>query len=377
MKSYKIYLTRLLKLKLKKANEKSQGVEGNIDESHLDELEAITRLLKLNTLVSKHSFRNKMFIASSFIVTLGIVSLLVFVKIPETQVEMNLMLDAVSFTVTDEQIFTETLLLDEITVSGFMDVQISERLMNLTKLNQPHLKDISVLYVSALQSNDLRTSISLSQIIVPGSSKISIERPNDSSVFRLSLYNKKRIDIDLRGALNLSFQYDERLPISFNVPQRITCYFKDKLNPIDLKPRKLPVRVIPQLEINKLSLHHTEEYIDFNSSIIKPVSAIQSGTIYFESLGGKKKELRHGELLNVQVKEGSLTMLTIHKNYIHINFQGIVKRLESGATATKRSLMPSYLEWLFENHTLGLLWGSAIYLFGLIVTFINWWELNL
>jgi hypothetical protein len=37
--------------------------------------------------------------------------------------------------------------------------------------------------------------------------------------------------------------------------------------------------------------------------------------------------------------------------------------------------MPTWLEWLRARHGLSLLWGTALYLFGLAVGVLRWWRL--
>jgi hypothetical protein len=39
--------------------------------------------------------------------------------------------------------------------------------------------------------------------------------------------------------------------------------------------------------------------------------------------------------------------------------------------------MPTYLEWLRARHGLSLLWGTTLYLFGVIVGALRWWGIRL
>ena len=39
--------------------------------------------------------------------------------------------------------------------------------------------------------------------------------------------------------------------------------------------------------------------------------------------------------------------------------------------------MPTYLAWLKARHGLYLLWGTTLYLFGLIASLLRWWGLRL
>ena len=48
--------------------------------------------------------------------------------------------------------------------------------------------------------------------------------------------------------------------------------------------------------------------------------------------------------------------------------------MTSGSGDTRRSLMPTYLEWLQARHGLSLLWGTTLYVFGLVVAALRWWR---
>jgi hypothetical protein len=43
---------------------------------------------------------------------------------------------------------------------------------------------------------------------------------------------------------------------------------------------------------------------------------------------------------------------------------GTASTIESQVGSFRRSLKPSVLEWLARHHTLGLLWSSAVFLWG-------------
>jgi hypothetical protein len=46
--------------------------------------------------------------------------------------------------------------------------------------------------------------------------------------------------------------------------------------------------------------------------------------------------------------------------------------METGSEDSPRSLMPTWLEWLKARHGLSLLWGTTLYLFGLVLGVARW-----
>jgi hypothetical protein len=45
-----------------------------------------------------------------------------------------------------------------------------------------------------------------------------------------------------------------------------------------------------------------------------------------------------------------------------------------GAGDEPRSIMPSLVTWLRQRQGLSLLWGTALYLFGVTTTLRKWWN---
>ena len=43
----------------------------------------------------------------------------------------------------------------------------------------------------------------------------------------------------------------------------------------------------------------------------------------------------------------------------------------------RRSLMPTWLEWLRARHGLSLLWGSTVYIVGLLMGALRWFKVSL
>jgi hypothetical protein len=54
-----------------------------------------------------------------------------------------------------------------------------------------------------------------------------------------------------------------------------------------------------------------------------------------------------------------------------------VTAVTAGWGENRRSLMPTWLEWLRARHGLSLLWGSTVYIVGLLMGALRWFKVGL
>jgi hypothetical protein len=132
-----------------------------------------------------------------------------------------------------------------------------------------------------------------------------------------------------------------------------------------------------QFSTNHLSLFRIEQYNELERTLVRRLSSIKAGTLYFESLNGRSLPLRSGQALDIEVVQGFIRTLELLDDGISLSFHGYVKQIKSGYGEHPRNLMPTYLEWLHARHGLSLLWGSTLYLFGLVVGALRWWGISI
>jgi hypothetical protein len=106
-------------------------------------------------------------------------------------------------------------------------------------------------------------------------------------------------------------------------------------------------------------------------------STILSGSITFDEINGAQRKLRAGESVTFTRIDGELHTLTLDGDGISMLFVGKVAGLETGPAAHRVSLMPTLLEWLQARHGLALLWGSSIYVFGIVMSLMRWLQLTI
>jgi hypothetical protein len=123
-----------------------------------------------------------------------------------------------------------------------------------------------------------------------------------------------------------------------------------------------------------LAFFRVAEHSEHDVSIVRKLSTITSGTLYFEALNGATRTLRAGEALRFGEARGEIRTLRLGKDQLTLNFQGRVRDMRTGSDDNPRTLMPTWLDWLRAQHGLSLLWGTTFYLFGMALAVLRWFK---
>ena len=96
--------------------------------------------------------------------------------------------------------------------------------------------------------------------------------------------------------------------------------------------------------------------------------------MFNETMGGRETALRNREVVDVTLRSGRIRELRLQPAAVHLSVSAQATDLKLGAPNALQTMRPSYLEWLAEHHGLRLAWGSAAWLFALIVGGSKWWQ---
>jgi hypothetical protein len=91
-----------------------------------------------------------------------------------------------------------------------------------------------------------------------------------------------------------------------------------------------------------------------------------------DSLNSERRTLRPGEAIEFERSLGYVRTLSFDANSISLQYQGKARGMTTGFGETRTDLMPTMLEWLRARHGLSLLWGSTLYIFGMVVGVLRW-----
>ncbi len=368
-------LRDLLRQQVQSASNEAVRSGGQVAVEQVEALERLARLVNLHQTVQpspKHKRWPVVVVLGSMLL---IVSLLLFVRVGETEIEFDLALSEVSFVLPTQQVLTEAVDLSTLSVSGLSEIQLPRaRNRDAQTIRSSDGAD-SALRLSVVPEGKPPGSITLAPLILPTESHVWVRHIGLPHQYRLSVKGTNtEFRTDVNGPVQVGFSDGGTEQLDFVTPNAI--FLQAGANEVDLDLTLLdPAQSMfsSQLSANDLSFFQIDEFRDLNKTIVRRVSTILSGTLYLAALNDQERKLRPGEMFHLEHAQGEFRTLRLQNDQIDVKFHGRVRGMSIGTGKNRRSLMPTWLEWLRARHGLSLLWGTALYLFGLIVGVLRWW----
>ena len=316
---------------------------------------------------------NRWIPALVFVATLLVASVLLFVRVSSTTIELAGSFSGLGFVSAREQPLGRPLRVVALGVSGARDVRLPDE--------APSGAGSTALRVAVDDTTSAMRagSIVVDRIVVPAGAQVWLSRTDVPRQYRLSLRAPRGTPVDvhadLAGALSFAPMSAPRTTLMLGAPRELD--FRSADGTLDLDLTLAPGAPAPrweQLVVRDLRVHRVDDEQGAPRPLARPVSTIQSGSLYFEALGGTERKLRPGEMLRFGEASGTFLTLDLRDDGIAATFQGDVREMRSGSGDEPRSLMPTLLEWLRKRQGLSLLWGTALYLSGIGLTLRKWWR---
>jgi hypothetical protein len=316
---------------------------------------------------------NRWLPATIFAVTLVVASVLLFTRVPTTTIEFGGSFTGLGFVSAVEQPLNRPLDVTAIGVAGLKGAQLPEEVAQ----QEGGMPAIRIAVDSA--KGGKRGSIVVDRVVVPAGTHVWLSRTDLPRQYRLSLRSTAPVPVtvhaDVMGTLAIAPANGPPTTTTLRAPR--PADFTGTTSALDLDLTLAPAAQAPrwqQIEARDLQLYRVENDQDADRPLVRPVSTVLSGSVFFESVGGTERKLRPGEMLRFGAASGTFLTLDLRDDGIAATFQGDVRELRTGAGAHPRSLMPTLLDWLRQRQGLSLLWGTALYLFGVVTTFRKWWR---
>jgi hypothetical protein len=184
-----------------------------------------------------------------------------------------------------------------------------------------------------------------------------------------------RLEIFLHGTVLIEGLDRPRATAALRVPRSIAV--KSGSAPLDIDVEFLAERdqapaLVPMLPIDRLGLWRVEEFSDGAETRTRVVSSLMSGTLFFQALDGHQRQLRENESLRPSGLKGVLRSTRLKGEAVALRYDGEVRGLLSGPEQHASNLMPSWLEFLRAQRPVALLWGAAMYCFGIVMAGLKW-----
>jgi len=355
-----------------------QTVEaGHVSTELLEDLERLARLVAIADSARRPLAPRRWPLVVGLGLTLLIISVLLFARTRETEIELDLDLAEASFVSSRPQVLANATGVASLGASGLREIQIPRARDRAAQTLTAEAAEAGLgLRLSMASDGTRRGSITLATQSLPAGTRVWL-RPDDAPrQYRLSLRGPDLLlRAEVSGVVNVGTPSAATELIDFGTPKAILLRPGSAGVDIDVALLEgLKSAFSPQLRAEGLSLYRIEQFADADRSIVRPLSTIHSGTLYLESLNGQDRRLRPGEALQFGWSQGEIRTLDLHDGHVGLRFHGHVRAMTSGSGDMRRSLMPTYLEWLQARHGLSLLWGTTLYVFGFAVAVLRWWR---
>jgi hypothetical protein len=330
------------------------------DAARLERLERMSRLIQLSA-AARRPVRGARWVAISIVgATVLLLSILLFVRVQETGIELEVVVDELAFVAGSTQLLSDL---------------VPARTLGLSGLRSVDLPDDGALASETVRfTAGAAGTISLGPVVAAESGRVRIAHGDAPFRFRLMVDPLAApLDVGVHGAVVLRMPGRPAIERDFATPRGVTAQPDAGAVDIDIV---LPAAVTlgSQLDVVQLSFSRIDELADDGTTSVRRVSTVRSGTLYLEELNGRALPLRAGEPIRFGAARGWLRFVQLDEDRIHVAFRGRVSGLSTGWGEAERSLMPSQLEWLRARHGLVLLWGAVLYVSGMVLTLARWWR---
>jgi len=367
-------LRRLLLEQATALQDEALRADGQVPAERLEDLRRLSSLVEICSTARPRPSHSRWPLIGAFACTLLIASVLLFARPKNTKVRMDLRVDQIGFSLHNRELLSEQLRLSALSVSGLKGIQLPRaRGSDESRLASGRDFESGVTLV-ADSEHQMRGEVSLPELILPVQTHATLKKNDLPGQYRVSLQGADLdLKADVNGPIRVNLTGGGERQLSFLSPKSVVFEAESQLINLDLTFLTLPVKMCPApLSIQDLSFLRVENRRGPEGLPVREVSTILSGSIYFEELNGQELKLRSGEAIRFEGSRGEIDVLDFKDDQIVVQFHGSVKGMTAGSSEVGRSLMPTWLEWLKARRGLYLLWGTAIYLYGLVVGAMRW-----
>jgi hypothetical protein len=365
-------LQRLLEDGAAAAARRAVDENGEISQDELDRLARLARLIEIRSTVAPRDPPRVWPIAAIALGTVIVVTILLFARIGETEIELDVVATEVSFSLPSQQVLLENVALVSLGASGLSGVELPEPLAETVPAEV--LRES--IRLASVRNESGAGTITIGSLIPAGGTAVWLGEGDVPPQYRLSLRNPQTfIQVDVVGPIQIAIPGMEPRVQHFASPRAIRLEPSEGITDVVMEflDAARP-GLTPQVPIQGLSFSRINEFADRGISIVRRLSTIRSGTLYWESLTGQQRQLRAGEALRFEEVAGEMRSAAVEDGHLALSFHGRVRGMQTGSEDSPRTLMPTWLEWLRAQHGLELFWGTTGYLFGVALAVVRWFK---
>jgi hypothetical protein len=311
-------------------------------------------------------------VAALLVGTLLVVSTLLFARVGETEIELEIDATEVSFSLTRRDLILRDVMLERLGASGLSRIVLPHALAEDLPMAVTETEPAIQIVANTTSANG---AVTIGALAPPWPTSVWLRRTGERE-YRLSMRSPEHVmRVEVFGSVVVAVAGRGRRAVDLLVPDAIELATAGAPHVVDLDLEfrdHSPPTLMTQVPMHDLSFMRVDEFGDRDVALVRALSTIRFGTLYFESLNGVARTLRTGERLRFDRAEGEIRSLRLHDDHLSLAWHGRVSGMRTGSDANPRNLMPTWLEWLRARHGLSLLWGSTLYVFGLTLGVLRW-----
>lgn len=347
---------------------------GKLDEESLRYLKEILEIKE--KLKPKRNIPKRIYIvllAVSFVVC----GFLVSCDVKKMNVEFTVEVSGVTFETSKAQQITKEIYAQTLEIQG--NTQLT-----FPRIKENEYKEIVFEKVINLSQSDAKSQVTLEPLSAPMRTTFNfdVETENrlvlvltppafdsvDNFSAKVALAGGVRVSGTIQGEL-------ERINRIFNIGYSRSAHLESiKKDPliffIDFK-ESFPDIFIPEIAVSALDFSMEKIQRVNSKTESKSISTLLSGTYKTEFME-KDAYLRKSQWMSFDSVKGDISISKTKKGNYEVRFDGDVKGMSLRKGGNQSSIMPSYLEWLYQKNELNLLWGTALWLFTLLLGGVKW-----
>jgi len=364
-------LRGLLASQMHEATADALRTQGEVSSERLDSLGRLARLVEMVDATSP-AFHTRWSVRLVALVTLVLASLLLFARVPSTQIALELKVSELSFVVPTAQPITEELAVTTLGVAGLRSVVVPG-----ASGGPGRTDNATDLYLTTASSAG-RGTASLSPITLQAGSRVTLRKLDGRNHYQLAVLGAgSELGVSVNGPVRIVVPREVNEVRTFSFPRRIGVEPDARQVAFEIvtaDTADAPSALLSPLPVDSLFLFRVDRFDLAAQTLVREVSTIDSGVVYFESIDGSARPLRAGEGLHFTASRGEISGWRVADDGLLVRFEGRVRGMSAGSGGIRRSLMPTVLDWLRAQHGLSLLWGSTAYVVGLFITVLGWWK---
>lgn len=340
-------------------------------ESDIQGVERLKRLIDLSANINpqKPAVRERRYLLELLLGMLSLVLVLLLVHKQTVQVDLDLAVSGLSFVQEREQQVSGPVALSSLGANSYASMDTPRTIDDPNPVSLP-----PPVRFQEVAGNP--GGLTLAPLTLPTGALIEFQRGPSSDQYMLYIMGEKpEVVASIWGAIRVDTADNDQNVRNFGRPK-----------PLQIRGDPAPVELQldlgshgrevfrPQILVRNVAFKQSIDRVIDGRMTPGVVSSIVGGTIYNDSLNGRKYDLRMGEWLNFTGSHGEVRSLLLKDDGIHLSFHGWVEGMTVGSDDNRHSLMPSYLDWLSERHGLALFWTALGWSFALAMGVIRWWR---